>query len=118
MLKRLAVAFPFGKGEDFVPVDGGEDMRGEEQKLAGDAAAGGTAGYSGTPLVRKLGLAQGQAVALLGITETIGDINGFAGFASASAHCRRSLSVRSIMSICLRQNGGRWRPSRPRFFVS
>jgi hypothetical protein len=80
--KRLAVAFPFGKGEDFVPVDGGEGMRGEERKPAGDVAAPRAAGYSGTPLVRKLGLAQGQSAALLGIPETIGDINGFDGFAS------------------------------------
>ncbi|MBY5838146.1 DUF3052 domain-containing protein [Rhizobium leguminosarum] len=57
-------------------------MRREERKPAGDAAVAGTAGYSGTPLVRKLGLAQGQAAALLDIPETIGDINGFAGFAS------------------------------------
>jgi hypothetical protein len=48
--KRLAVAFPFGKGEDFVAVDGGEDMRGEERKPAGGAVAPGTVGYSGTPL--------------------------------------------------------------------
>jgi hypothetical protein len=80
--KRLAVAFPFGKGEDFVSVDGDECMRREERKPAGDAAAPRTAGYSGTPLVRKLGLAHGQAAALLGIPETIGDINGFDGFAS------------------------------------
>ncbi|MGO7932343.1 DUF3052 domain-containing protein, partial [Rhizobium ruizarguesonis] len=33
-------------------------------------------------LVRKLGLEQGQAAALLGIPETIGDINGLDGFAS------------------------------------
>ncbi|MGO7039926.1 DUF3052 domain-containing protein [Rhizobium acaciae] len=57
-------------------------MRGEERKPAGGAAAPGTGGYSGTPLVRKLGLAQGQAAALLDIPETIGNINGFAGFAS------------------------------------
>ncbi|MGO6710102.1 DUF3052 domain-containing protein [Rhizobium leguminosarum] len=57
-------------------------MRGEERKPAGGAAAPGTGGYSGTPLVRKLGLAQGQAAALLDIPETIGDINSFAGFAS------------------------------------
>ncbi|MBB4339019.1 hypothetical protein GGE56_000535 [Rhizobium leguminosarum] len=82
MRKRLAVAFPFGKGEDFVPVDGGEGMRGEERKPAGDVAAPRVVGYSGTPLVRKLGLAQGQSAALLGIPETIGDINGFDGFAS------------------------------------
>ncbi|MBB3160612.1 hypothetical protein FHS25_001044 [Rhizobium laguerreae] len=56
-------------------------MRREERKPAGDAAVAGTAGYSGTPLVRKLGLAQAQAAALLGIPESIGDINGFDGFA-------------------------------------
>ncbi|OAV52541.1 hypothetical protein A6U98_27510 [Rhizobium sp. WYCCWR10014] len=57
-------------------------MRGEERPQADDTAAPKAAGYSGTPLVRKLGLAQGQAAALLGIPETIGDINGFDGFAS------------------------------------
>ncbi|MGR9247256.1 DUF3052 domain-containing protein [Rhizobium leguminosarum] len=57
-------------------------MRGEEGPQADDTAAPKAAGYSGTPLVRKLGLAQGQAAALLGIPETIGDINGFDGFAS------------------------------------
>ncbi|MFF0922315.1 DUF3052 domain-containing protein [Rhizobium leguminosarum] len=57
-------------------------MRGEERKPAGGAVAPGTVGYSGTPLARKLGLAEGQAAALLGIPETIGDINGFNGFAS------------------------------------
>ncbi|MFL5019585.1 MAG: DUF3052 domain-containing protein, partial [Rhizobium sp.] len=57
-------------------------MRHEERKPAGDGAAPGTAGYSGTPLVRKLGLAHGQTAALLGIPETIGDIYGFDGFAS------------------------------------
>ncbi|QKK32560.1 DUF3052 domain-containing protein [Rhizobium indicum] len=57
-------------------------MRGEERKPAGGAAIAGTAGYSGTPLVRKLGLAHGQAAALLGIPETIVAINGFDGFAS------------------------------------
>ncbi|RXT23705.1 DUF3052 domain-containing protein [Rhizobium leguminosarum] len=57
-------------------------MRREEQRPVGDVAVPGTAGYSGTPLVRKLGLAHGQAAALLGIPETIGNINGFDGFAS------------------------------------
>ncbi|MFS2176205.1 DUF3052 domain-containing protein [Rhizobium pisi] len=41
-----------------------------------------TAGYSGTPLARKLGLARGQVAALLGIPKTIEAINGFDGFAS------------------------------------
>ncbi|MBA5801718.1 DUF3052 domain-containing protein [Rhizobium changzhiense] len=56
-------------------------MRRQEWKPAGDVAPR-TAGYSGTPLVRKLGLARGQAAALLGIPETIVAINGFDGFAS------------------------------------
>ncbi|NNU65177.1 DUF3052 domain-containing protein [Rhizobium sp. WYCCWR 11152] len=56
-------------------------MRHQEWKPAGDASPR-TAGYSGTPLVRKLGLAHGQAAALLGIPETIVAINGFDGFAS------------------------------------
>ncbi|MBY2938556.1 DUF3052 domain-containing protein [Rhizobium leguminosarum] len=57
-------------------------MRGEERRPRGDVVAPRTAGYSGTPLARKLGLAEGQAAALLGIPETIGEINGFDGFAS------------------------------------
>ncbi|WP_064705721.1 hypothetical protein [Rhizobium bangladeshense] len=44
--------------------------------------ASGAAGYSGTPLVRKLGLASGQAAALLGVPETIDGIHGFDRFAS------------------------------------
>ncbi|RWY87404.1 DUF3052 domain-containing protein [Rhizobium leguminosarum] len=57
-------------------------MRGEERPQADDTTAPKAAGYSGTPLARKLGLARGQAAALLGVPETIGDINGFDGFAS------------------------------------
>ncbi|MBB3914061.1 DUF3052 domain-containing protein [Rhizobium fabae] len=52
-------------------------MRREEER-ANDR----TAGYSGVPLTRKLGLARGQVAALLGIPKTIEDINGFDGFAS------------------------------------
>ncbi|QKK22957.1 DUF3052 domain-containing protein [Rhizobium hidalgonense] len=60
-------------------------MRGEEGRPAGGmAAAPGTAGYSGTPLVRKLGLVPGQTAALLGVPEAIGDIHGFGGFASVA----------------------------------
>lgn len=54
-----------------------------EERPAGDTAAAKTVGYSGTPLARKLGLADGQAAALLGVPETIGEIHGFDGFASA-----------------------------------
>ncbi|ACE92107.1 hypothetical protein AMC90_CH03164 [Rhizobium phaseoli] len=58
-------------------------MRREQGRLPGDTTAtSGTAGYSGTPLAKKLGLARGQASALLDIPETIGDINGFDRFAS------------------------------------
>ncbi|MGO6813978.1 DUF3052 domain-containing protein [Rhizobium leguminosarum] len=57
-------------------------MRGEERPQADDTAAPKAAGYSGTPLVKKLGLTRGQAAALLNVPETIGDINGFDGFAS------------------------------------
>lgn len=60
-------------------------MQREEGRLAGDMAAmPGTAGYSGTPLTKKLGLARGQAAALLGVPETIGEICGFDGFASVA----------------------------------
>ncbi|MBX4908737.1 MULTISPECIES: DUF3052 domain-containing protein [Rhizobium] len=57
-------------------------MQHEKQRPASDMAAPGTASYSGTPLARKLGLAHGQAAALLDVPETIEDIVGFAGFAS------------------------------------
>jgi len=57
-------------------------MRGEDRQQAGDTAAPKAAGYSGTPLAKKLGLARGQAAVLLSVLETIGDINGFDGFAS------------------------------------
>ncbi|ABC91770.1 hypothetical conserved protein [Rhizobium etli CFN 42] len=57
-------------------------MQREKQRPASGMAAPGTAGYSGTPLARKLGLAHGQAAALLGVPETIDDINGFGDFAS------------------------------------
>jgi hypothetical protein len=70
-------------------------MRGEERKPAGGAVAPGTVGYSGTPLARKLGLAEGQAAALLGIPETIGDINGFDGFASV-VHTLREMPHRAF----------------------
>ncbi|PDT05808.1 DUF3052 domain-containing protein [Rhizobium chutanense] len=60
-------------------------MQGEKGRLADDmAATPGTAGYSGTPLARKLGLVRGQTAALLGVPETIGDIHGFDGFASVA----------------------------------
>ena len=55
-------------------------MPGEERRQA--TAGLKMAGYSGTPLARKLGLASGQAAALLGVPETIGEINSFDGFAS------------------------------------
>ncbi|MDK4731084.1 DUF3052 domain-containing protein [Rhizobium sp. CNPSo 3490] len=57
-------------------------MQREKQTPASGMAVSGMAGYSGTPLARKLGLAHGQAAALLGVPETIDDINGFGGFAS------------------------------------
>lgn len=57
-------------------------MRREERRQADDTAAPKAAGYSGTPLARKLGLARGQAAALFSVPETIGDISGFDGFAS------------------------------------
>ncbi|MBB3133574.1 hypothetical protein FHS26_001278 [Rhizobium pisi] len=55
-------------------------MRREER--AGDTTTPSTAGYSGTPLARKLGLVRGQVAALLGVPKMIEDINGFDGFAS------------------------------------
>ncbi|MBX5082258.1 DUF3052 domain-containing protein [Rhizobium lentis] len=57
-------------------------MQREKQQPASNTEAPVAAGYSGTPLARKFGLAQGQAAALLGVPETIKDINGFDGFAS------------------------------------
>ncbi|MDF0696804.1 DUF3052 domain-containing protein [Rhizobium sp. MC63] len=59
-------------------------MRRGEGRSTGDRAALKTAGYSGTPLARKLGLARGQAAALLGVPETIDDIHDFDGFASVA----------------------------------
>ncbi|EJT04390.1 hypothetical protein [Rhizobium sp. CCGE 510] len=60
-------------------------MQRKEDRLAGDmAAVPGTTGYSGTTLAKKLGLARGQAAALLGVPETIGEICGFDGFASVA----------------------------------
>jgi hypothetical protein len=41
-----------------------------------------TAGYSGTPLAKKLGLKSGQATLLLNIPEGLVEISAFAGFAS------------------------------------
>lgn len=40
-----------------------------------------SAGYSGTPLEKKLGLKDGQAALLLGVPESVGALNGFSGFA-------------------------------------
>lgn len=41
-----------------------------------------SAGYSGTPLARKLGLKDGQAALLLGVPGDVAELNGFSGFAS------------------------------------
>lgn len=41
-----------------------------------------SAGYSGTPLVKKLGLKDGMRALLIGVPETLPDISGFPGFAS------------------------------------
>lgn len=57
-------------------------MQREKQQPANNTAAPGAAGYSGTPLARKLGLVHGQAAALLDVPEMIEGINGFDGFAS------------------------------------
>jgi hypothetical protein len=45
------------------------------------------AGYSGTPLLRKLGISQGQGALLLNIPETVVEIDGFDDF----AFCERSM---------------------------
>ncbi|WP_457583966.1 hypothetical protein [Ensifer canadensis] len=42
----------------------------------------GDGGYSGTPLVRKLGLKDGQAALLLGVPDDLADIAGFPGFSA------------------------------------
>lgn len=42
----------------------------------------GDGGYSGTPLVRKLGLRDGQSALLLRVPDNLGDIAGFPGFAN------------------------------------
>lgn len=39
------------------------------------------AGYSGTPLVKKLGLKDGTRALLIGVPETVSEISGFPGFA-------------------------------------
>ncbi|MBB4235538.1 DUF3052 domain-containing protein [Rhizobium esperanzae] len=60
-------------------------MQGGKGRPADDMAATPvTAGYSGTPLGRKLGLVRGQTAALLGVPETIDDVHGFDGFASVA----------------------------------
>jgi len=41
-----------------------------------------TAGYSGTPLIRKLGLKQGQVALLINVPDELTEIDGFEGFAS------------------------------------
>ncbi|NRP19942.1 hypothetical protein LPJGGPFB_03201 [Ensifer adhaerens] len=41
----------------------------------------GDSGYSGTPLVRKLGLRDGQSALLLCVPDNLNDIAGFPGFA-------------------------------------
>ena len=43
-----------------------------------------SAGYSGTPLVRKLGLKDGATALLVGIPEGLVEIRGYPGFAGAS----------------------------------
>jgi hypothetical protein len=40
-----------------------------------------TAGYSGTPLIRKLGLKDGMRALLIGVPETLAEISTFPGFA-------------------------------------
>lgn len=40
-----------------------------------------SAGYSGTPLVRKLGLKDGAVALLLGVPQPLAEIHGFSGFA-------------------------------------
>jgi len=41
-----------------------------------------TAGYSGTPLIRKLGLKPGQVALLINVPDGLTEIDGFEGFAS------------------------------------
>lgn len=67
---RLPVAFRFGKGEEgLVP---SAEIACMAERM--------TAGYSGTPLAKKLGLRDGQAALLIGVPDTFGEIRGFAGF--------------------------------------
>lgn len=40
------------------------------------------AGYSGTPLIRKLGLKDGTRALLIGVPQQVAEISGFPGFAS------------------------------------
>ncbi len=42
----------------------------------------GVSGYSGTPLPRKLGYAQGQRALLIGLPAHLDDLTGFTGFAT------------------------------------
>lgn len=43
-----------------------------------------SAGYSGTPLVRKLGLKDGAVALLLGVPEALSEIHGYMGFAGVA----------------------------------
>lgn len=54
----------------------------------------GEGGYSGTPLVRKLGLRDGQSALLLGVPDELGDIAGFPGFATCETAIGGSASRR------------------------
>jgi hypothetical protein len=45
------------------------------------------AGYSGTPLLKKIGVKQGQSALLLNVPDTVAQIGGFDGFAA----CERAL---------------------------
>jgi hypothetical protein len=54
-----------------------------------------TPGYSGTPLAKKMGLKQGQRALLLAVPGDIGEIAGFADFASV-AHDLSDTADRTI----------------------
>ena len=49
-----------------------------------------TSGYSGTPLIKKLGLKDGMHALLVGVPETLSEISGFPGFTGVEREMPRS----------------------------
>lgn len=55
-------------------------------------------GYSGTPLLQKLGVKAGQAALLIGVPETIEELDRFSAFAERVDV--RSLAAREFLAAC------------------